>query len=205
MYATRSAFRGFSDTLRKFSDDARGAAAIVFAMLAVPVLGLSLAALDFSRAQGTKTEIQNAADAAAGAGAQMLGLPHTEIEDAVRGYMRSNLPDNRRDLDFVLTFAPDDQSLTLKIDTQVPTSILGIVGVTTIAVHVESTVERPAIVPEAPAHRGVVPDVPDVIAQPLPRHLQQVEAAVRKILERLEHQGKTAEVEQLLRSLGQLR
>lgn len=209
MYEMRSTRRYFSTALRLFRDDARGAAAIVFAMLAVPVLGLSLAALDFSRAQGTKAEIQNAADTAAGAGAHMLGLPHSEIEDAVRGYMRSNLPDNRRDLDFILTFAPDDRSLTLKIDTQVPTSILGIVGVTALAVHVESTVERPTIVPDAPAHRGVAPETPGAIAQQLPnvtpRQLQEAEAAARQLLQDIERRGGGVEVEQLLRSLGRLR
>jgi len=64
----------------------------------------------------------------------MLGAPHTEIERAVRGYLRTNLPEDRRDLDFMLTFAPEDTALTIKMDTTVPTSILGIVGVSELAV-----------------------------------------------------------------------
>lgn len=197
----RSVIRYFCDTLRQFRDDARGATAIVFAMLAVPVLGLGLAALDYARAHSTKNAIQIAADTAAIAGAKMLGQPHSEIEDTVRGYMRSNLPDNRRDLEYILIFAPDDQALTLKADTKVRTSILGIVGMQTLAVQVESTVERPPEVPE----KIEMPHNPEPGAQPLPPHLQQVGAAARRILERLERDGRVGEVEQLLRSLGQVR
>ena len=175
-------------------------------MLAVPVLGLGLAALDYARAHSTKTALQTAADTAAVAGAKMLGLPHQDIETAVRGYMQSNLPDDRRDLDFILVFAPDDLALTVKADVDVPTTILGIVGHKTLAVHVESTVERPSVMPETiDPPSAVAPEPPGVIAQPLPRHLQQVEAAARRIPERLERDGSTAEVEQLLRSLRQTR
>lgn len=191
------------DALHRFSADVRGATAVIFAMLAVPVLGLGLAALDYARAHSTKTEMQTAADNAAIAGAQLLGAPHSEIEDIVRGYMQSNLPNDRRNIDFILTFSPDDTALTLKANTAVSTSILGIVGMTTLPVRVESTVERPAIVPE----KIVSPprDMPETVAQPLPRHLQEVEATARRILERLQRNGSTAEVEQLLRSLGQIR
>lgn len=198
---TRLALNTTRVALRRFAADMRGATAVVFAMLAVPVLGLGLAALDYARAHSTRNAMQVAADTAAIAGAKMLGQPHSEIEDTVRGYMRSNLPDDRRDLDFTLIFAPDDQALTLKAGTEVPTSILGIVGMRTLAVNVESTVERPAILPEkleAPRH-------PEPGAQPLPRHLEQVEAEARRILERLERDGRAGEVEQLLRSLGQMR
>lgn len=206
----RTLHHGLRAALHRFSRDTRGATAVLFAMLAVPVLGLGLAALDFSRAQGTKSDIQAAADAAAQAGGQMLGLPHNEIEDAVRGYMRTNLPDGSHDLDFVLTFAPDDQALTLKVDTAVPTSILGIVGMTSLDVHVESTVERPTLVIEKSApHRGVAPEVPEAITKRMreipPQQLREAEAAARQILQEIERQGGNAEVERLLRSLGQLR
>lgn len=184
-----------------FQTDARGTTAVLFAMLAVPVLGLGLAGLDYSRAHGTKSAIQNAADAAANAGAQMLGSPQSEVEAAIRGYLRANLPNDRRDLPFALTFAPDDRALTLKIDTRVPTSILGIVGVNAIDVHVETTVER-HIAPEP--HRGVAPEIPEEIAKELPgitpHQLEDAEAAARQILEALQRDG-DAEVEKLLRQM----
>ncbi|MGB4867264.1 MAG: pilus assembly protein TadG-related protein [Hyphomicrobium sp.] len=200
----------------RFVCDTRGTTAVLFAMLAVPVLGLGLAGLDYARAQGTRSDIQSAADAAATAGARMLGAPHTEIERAVRGYLRTNLPEDRRDLDFMLTFAPEDTALTIKMDTTVPTSILGIVGVSELAVQVETTVEKPTLVIEPPApHRGVTPDlplpddlpaaIPDLVRSIPPDQLREAEAAARDIMRELERSGGSADVEQLLRGLGRLR
>lgn len=199
-----TARHNFCAAAYRFQTDARGTTAVLFAMIAVPVLGLGLAGLDYSRAYGTKSAIQNAVDAAANAGAQMLGTPRSEVETAIRGYLQSNLPGSHRDLPFALTFAPDDRALTLKIDTSVPTSILGIVGVSALDVHVETTVER-HIEPEEPApHRSVAPELPDEIAKQLPgitpRQLQDAEAAARQILEALQRNG-DAEIEQLLRQM----
>ena len=198
--------------VRRFAADARGTTAIIFAMLAVSVLGLGLAGLDFSRAQGTKSKIQSALDAAATAGAQMLGAPHSEIENAVRGYLRTNLPADRRELGFVLTFATDDTSLTIKTDTSVPTSILGIVGLTELAVHVEATADKPALIKvQPPAHRGITPDLPSEIQSQFPglarsippEQLREAEAAARQILRELERAGSTAEIANVLRGLSQ--
>lgn len=198
------------DRLLQFRDDARGATAILFAMLAVPVFALGLAAIDYARVQGSKTAIQDAADAAARAGANMLGAPHSEIEDAVRGYLRTNLPKDRTELPFVLTFAPEDTALTVKLNTTVPTSMLGIVGVNEFAVAVESTAERPDPVKELMApHRGVTPELPPEIAKQVPgldRHvspddLRQAQQLAQQIMQQLEQSGGGAEVEQLLRGL----
>ncbi|HPG88607.1 MAG TPA: pilus assembly protein TadG-related protein [Hyphomicrobium sp.] len=197
-----------------FGADTRGTTAVLFAMIATPVLGLGLAGLDYARALGTKAAIQNAADSAATAGAQMLGASHSEIEEAVRGYLRANLPTDRRDLDFVLSFAPDETALTIKIDTTVSTSILGIVGVKAISVRVATTINRPAVdLDVRPAHRGVAPELPDDASKRLPAlvrsippdQLREAEAAARKILQELQSGGGTADVERLLRELGQLR
>ena len=199
-----TARHNFCAAAYRFLTDARGTTAVLFAMIAVPVLGLGLAGLDYSRAYGTKSAIQNAADAAANAGAQMLGTPRSEVETAIRGYLQSNLPGSHRDLPFALTFAPDDRALTLKIDTRVRTSILSIVGVNALDVHAETTVER-HIAPETIApHRGVAPQIPEEIAKQLPgitpQQLKDAEVAARRILEALQNDG-DAEVESLLRQL----
>jgi Flp pilus assembly protein TadG len=199
-----------------FSSDTRGAIAPLFALMAVPLLGLGLAALDYSRAQGTKAAIETAADAAAVAGAKMLGAPHSEIEDAVRGYLKTNLPQNRNDLPFVLTFAPDDTALTIKMNTTVSTSILGIVGVPAMAVAVETTVERPDPIKELQApHKGVVPELPAGVQaeiaklpgldhKPTADEMRQAEAIAHDIMKEIEQAGGTAEVERMLRDLGNL-
>jgi Putative Flp pilus-assembly TadE/G-like len=205
---------GVRSTLERFNDCERGVTAIMFALIAVPVLGLSLAAFDYARAQGSKAAIQDAADAASRAGANMLGAPHSDIEDAIRGYLKTNLPKDREDLPFALTFAPEDQALTIKLATTVRTSILGIVGVPEFAVAVESTAVRPQPLPiAAPPSGGVTPELPADVASRIPgldRHispseLREAEAVAQRILSELERHGGGAEVEKLLRGLKELR
>lgn len=203
-----------TERVTTFRDDARGATAILFAILAVPVLGLGLAAVDFARAQGSKASIQDAADSAARAGANMLGAPHSDIEDAVRGYLKANLPKDRNELPFDLSFAAEDKALTIKMNTKVPTTILGIIGVNDVVVAVESTAERPDPLKELTAPmRGVAPELPPEISKQLPgldRHispaeLRDAEVMAKQLLSELERHGGTAEVEKLLRSLKDLR
>lgn len=194
----------------RFRDDARGVTAILFAAIALPLLGLGLAAIDYARAQGVKSAIQDAADSAARAGAAMLGGPHGEIEDAVRGYLKTNLPTNRSELPFSLTFGPDDTSLTVKMKTNVPATMLNIVGVKHFDVAIESTAERPVLLPVAsPPHRGVTPELPPDIGRQLSQFgrevsaedLKRAEEIARQLLQEVERTG-GADVQQLLRSLG---
>lgn len=193
-----------------FGDDTRGATAVLFGLMAVPLLGLGLAAFDYSRAHGVKASIESAADAAAVAGAKMLGAPHDQIEDTVRGYLKTNLPADRQHLSFVLTFAPDDTALTLKLNTSIPTSILGIAGVSEMAVAVSTTVERPVIAPNAPAqHRGVASELPPHFANnraanrsPTVDDMRQAEQQVKQMLEDIQRSGSSPDVERLLRILN---
>ena len=206
----------FRQNLMAFRDDCRGITAILFALMAVPLLGLSLAALDYTRAQGTKTAIQNAADTAATAGAAMLGATHGEIEESIRGYLRTNLPKDHPNLPFVLIFAPQDAALTIKMNTSVPTSILGIVGKNEFEIAVESTVARPDPIKELQApHPGIAPELPPELEKELAKfpgldrsvsaaEMQHAEEQARQIIRDLEQSGGGAEVEQLLRGLSQL-
>lgn len=200
----------FKMLVAAFRDDTCGATAVLFGLMAVPLLGLGLAAFDYSRAHGVKASIESAADAAAVAGAKMLGAPHDQIEETVRGYLKTNLPAGRQELPFVLTFAPDDAALTLKLNTSVPTSILGIAGVSDMSVAVETTVERPTIVPIAPApHRGVTPELPPRIANnraanraPTPEDMRQAEQQVRQLLEEIQRSGSSPDIDRVLRALN---
>ncbi len=195
-----------------FRDDSCGVTAILFAAVAVPVLGLGLAAIDFGRAQTTKTEIQSAADSAASAGAKLLGHPRSEIEATIRGFLRTNLPANRREMDFVLIFGPDDTSLTVRLNSSVPTSILGIVGVKELDIAVESRADKPDPIKQLQSpHRGVVPELPPAFSNGkgldgmTADDLKQAEQQARRILDELQRSGGDREVQELLRGLSQLR
>lgn len=196
-------------TLTAFSADARGTTAILFALLAVPIFCMALVGMDLSRAEATKSAIISAADSAAKAGAKMLGAPHDQVEDVIRAFLRTNLPPDKKDLAYVLTFAADDTALTIKIDTSVKTSMFAIAGIKKLDIAVESTVQRPALVQiPQPRHRGIDPDIADrpvLNRAPNAREMREAEAEVRAMLEELKRSGGSPDVDRLLRVFGNSR
>ena len=195
--------------LAAFSKETRGATAVLFALLAVPVFGIGMAAIDYGIALTSKNKFQDAADAATNAGAKLLGQPHDVIEAAVRAYLKANLPSDHKEVEFALTFTSDDKSLSVKINDTVPTTILGIVGVKAINVAVESTATRPDPIPElgGPSH-GIAPELPPELARslgqgrtPTPNELRQAEEQAKQILESLEKSDSSGDVRRLLEIL----
>ena len=59
-----------------FVGDAKGAIAPLFALIAVPVLGIAMTAYDYNRAEGMRAKLQVAVDNAAAAAAQRLEHDH---------------------------------------------------------------------------------------------------------------------------------
>jgi Putative Flp pilus-assembly TadE/G-like len=196
-------------TLTAFSADSRGTTAILFALLAVPIFCMALVGLDLSRAEGVKSAITSAADSAAKAGAKMLGAPHDQVEGVVRAFLSANLPPDKKDLPYVLTFAADDTALTIKIDTSVKTSMFAIAGIKKLDIAVESTGKRPELAQILqPAHRGIDPDIayrPALNRAPNAREMREAEAEVRAMLEELKRSGGSPDVDRLLRVLGNSR
>ncbi len=191
--------------LKAFSDDTRGVTAVLFALLAVPLICLVMIAIDFSRAEDARAAITHAADTAAENGAKMLGAPHDQIEDAVRGYMRTNLPAGRQDLDYVLTFASDDTWLSITVDTSIPSTMFGIAGIKSMTINVASTAKRPEPVNVQRPHHGVAPDIaglPPLDQEPNERELREAQAQVREMLHELKRSGGAEEVDRLMRALA---
>jgi Flp pilus assembly protein TadG len=76
----------------KFLKDRSGATAVTFAVLLVPLMGMTGLAVDYSRASSDRSELQNAADAAVLAGASIYtGSNLPAVETRVLEMLRSNL------------------------------------------------------------------------------------------------------------------
>jgi Putative Flp pilus-assembly TadE/G-like len=194
--------------LKSFGDDTRGVTAILFAMLAAPLLCLIFLAIDYSRADNVRTSVAHAADTAAETGAKMLGLPHDQIEGVVSAYMKSNLPAGSKDLPFSLTFAPDDTALTIKVDTSIPATMLAIGGHKNIAINIERTATRPEPIKELQqpsSHHGITPDdasLPPLNRAPREREMREAEAQIRDMLEQLQRSGAgSPDIDRILRVL----
>lgn len=197
-----------------FRDDRDGAIAVLFALIAVPIMGIALTALDYSRAESVKAKLQTAVDNAANAAAQHLGEPFDDVDLTVRNYLKANLTVDLQGVPYDITIAPEYSAISVSMKSRVPTTLLSFVGVRTLDVAVAATVKRPSPVEAVPdastgkPHHGI--DAKEIQKkfnldhEPSEAELRQAEAQARDILQELERQGVDLppEVQQML---GQLR
>ncbi len=127
--------------LRRFFKDRRGAFAIQFALLVVPLVACTGVAVDGGRAFLAKFELSAALDAAALAVGSMAGKEQSELEAVARKFVNRNfqLADPN---DIVLALDTQDESVTLRGAIKLDTLFMPIVGVESIDVSAESEVRR---------------------------------------------------------------
>lgn len=149
--AVREAARALARSMLRNEE---GSIAILFALMLVPLLGITMIAIDYGRASNVEARLQAAADAAARAGALRLGQPHDLVREAVRLNLDENLPKSLKGVPFSLDIGLNDERLSLTISKAVPTSISGLFGANKIDVAVKSDAERPAPPASAPGSEG---------------------------------------------------
>jgi hypothetical protein len=118
--------------LQRFIDDERGVAVVLITGGMIATLGIVGLTLDGGRYYETRRQLQNAVDAAAHAGAQML--PDTDAAEATaQQYWDLNKPSVADDSNIVVTF-PDkdsgwaDARIQIDVDATVNFSILSLLG-----------------------------------------------------------------------------
>ena len=117
--------------------DTSGAVAIIFALAAVPVIGLTGASLDYSRANEIRSSYQDAADAAVLAVASS-GLANDQQRQALaREVFLANAPQRGHALRQV-QLSDHDLGLHIRATGTVDTSVLGIIGVEHIDIGVDA-------------------------------------------------------------------
>lgn len=131
--------------------DERGAVAILFALMAVALVGMVMSAIDYTRIERMRAGMQVAADAAAAAGAQLLGSADDQVDPMVKAYLIANLPPDQKNNPYKLTISPDKKNLTINLQNEVSTTLVGLLNVNSVRVFVESTAEAPIVVAEIPA------------------------------------------------------
>lgn len=125
----------------RFVADRRANAAIIFALAAVPILGLAGAALDYSKAASIRTELQATLDAAllngAKAAVNTRAAAATTAFDALW----------QKPFGIIATATSSETSSTMLMGTataSVPTTVAGIIGFRSIPVSARGTVNIPA-------------------------------------------------------------
>ncbi len=119
--------------------DERGAVAILFALMAVALVGMAMSAIDIARIERMRAGMQVAADAAAAAGAQLLGSADEQVDPMVKAYLIANLPPDQKNNPYNLTINPDKKSLTINLQNEVSTTLVGLLNVNSVRIFVEST------------------------------------------------------------------
>lgn len=130
--------------------DERGAVAILFALMALALTGMAMSAIDVARIERMRAGMQVAADAAAAAGAQLLGSADEQVDPMVKAYLIANLPPDQKNNPYNLTISPDRKSLTLNLQNEVSTTLVGLLDLNSVRVFVESTGYAPVEVAELP-------------------------------------------------------
>jgi Flp pilus assembly protein TadG len=128
-----------------FWSDRSGNIAIIFGLAIVPVMGLMGMALDYSFASKVKTELQAAADDAVLVAVTntAMSLPAATVQQQVVDYFNAQATNRRVNFPNPATATVTDSGVTrtavLSFTASVPTSLLGVVGLNSIAIAGSST------------------------------------------------------------------
>lgn len=131
--------------LKSILRDERGNVAMIFGLMLIPMCGLVGGAVDYSRANRVKTELQSAVDAAAIAGLRAQGTTTQRIAVATASFKANYYPsvasnDPSASLTPQVTIAGD--TVTVVATQNVETMFLSVIGTDFNAVSAESVVEK---------------------------------------------------------------
>mgnify|MGYP003584081175 CR=1 FL=1 len=127
------------DLLRRFRENDRGAVAIVFAVALIPIMGLSGAAIDYTRATQAKSKLQAATDSAALAALTVKASTLSQRELAARTVFEANRPD---DVMPSVTYAVGQKEAAVTATGEVSTSMLKVLQINDIGLRARAKAVR---------------------------------------------------------------
>ncbi|MGD1888123.1 MAG: pilus assembly protein TadG-related protein [Cohaesibacteraceae bacterium] len=137
-----SILREWSKKLRACTSDQRGAVAVIFGIVVIPVVGLVGASLDYSRAANVQTQLQGALDAALLSSARLTSLSDEELEDEIRAQVLA-MVDGAHGADALgLDISRDNETdlLDIRASMDIDTTLLAIMGIDDITVGADAAV-----------------------------------------------------------------
>lgn len=122
-------------TLNRLLRNERGDTAIMFALSAIPVLLAAGAGIDYARYNDAQTHVQAALDSAALAGAAALGKTDDEREAIAQAAFDANIAKgSAAGYDIESAFDVNSGTLVASASVDVPTSLMKLAGISTMAV-----------------------------------------------------------------------
>lgn len=132
------------DRLKNFLANDHGAIAVIFSLVAIPVIGLTGASLDYSRALNVQSQLQGALDAAVLSAAHQNEMTDEEVEAYMRSQIEAHLDGalalGSDNLILNIVRGGDDGLIVADATLDVDTTLLGIMGINEITVGVDSAV-----------------------------------------------------------------
>jgi len=128
--------------LSRFAGDRVGNVSMIFGITLFPVLALTGAAIDYSRAFDVRSALQNAADAAALAAADKFAGDESTLQKLGEDIFSANLAATKANVAATTNVSFGDDTATVTASSSVETVLLGLMHIDTIAVGVTATAEN---------------------------------------------------------------
>ena len=126
----------------RFLADTRGNTAMIFAIASVAVIGAGGVGVDLARAMVAKNRMASALDAAALAIGTTQGLNQSQMQVMAQQYFNANYTTTDYGAPGAVVVSISGNDISLSVNSNVPTSILPIIGINTVAVGVTNAVTR---------------------------------------------------------------
>lgn len=127
---------------RNFLKDRRGATAVTFGLLLVPIMGVTGLAVDYGFATNERGRLQDAADSAALAGASVFtGANQLAAENRARAYLKANLGDRYDDV--TVNFTTANQRVSVGLGSQTKTMFMHLLNQDTMDIGVSAQALAP--------------------------------------------------------------
>lgn len=134
--------RSLKALFRRFRTDRRDNFATIFALSAIPLVVAAGAAIDISRAYIVENRLNAALDAAALAVGGATGKTQAQLEEIAQAYFDANYPAEKLGFPGAVMVVQSGSDVILTASAELPTSLMGIVGIDTLSVGASSQVTR---------------------------------------------------------------
>ena len=141
----------FQTSARRFAEDGRGAAAVIFAIALFPIALSIGAAIDYAAAMRMRTQLTSSLDSAAlsvavaQAGGQNVNLSNAALSQAVQKSLQGSLGAFAASSNVATTASIDGSgALVATAQISVPTRLMNLAGIRTINVNASARVSMPA-------------------------------------------------------------
>lgn len=127
---------------RRWARNTRGNYAIIFALTLVPILIAIGAAVDLSQAYFVRERLTRALDAAGLAVGGQTGLSTSQIQTIAQNYFNANYPASKIGVPGTVSVSTSGNIVNLSVTANMPTSVMGIIGVRNLDIGATSQITR---------------------------------------------------------------